>query len=559
VSPAARRALGGLVGAAAMIAAVTVLSRVLGFVRYLAQASGLGAGAIADAYNGANVLPNVLFEVAAGGALAGAIVPLLAGPISRSDRREVQQVASAALGWTLAVLAPLGLTLALASGPIAGVLAGLSGAATADLIQFFLLVFAVQVPMYGATVLAYGVLQAHKRFFWPAFAPVLSSVVVIATYAVYGALAGGEADDPVAVGQGALRVLAWGTTAGVAAMLLPMLLPVTRLGIRIRPTLRFPPGVGARFRALALAGIGGVAAQQLSVVVVLLLAFARGGHGSYTPFLWAQQVYLLPYAVLVVPLATATFPRVAAAAARRDRIGFARLSSTTTRAVLAVATAGAAAVFAAGPAVAAVFAAVAHRPDVTDEMSAALGFLAPGVVGFAALFHVSRSLYALERARSAVLANVVGWGTVSVVALVAVPLATRSGPDPSAALAALGGASTAGMAAGALVALVALRRAAGGEALHGLGRTALVLAGSGVAAAWVGRWVVDAVGELVGRGWSVALGAAAGGAVVAVLVVVAAVAALDRGTATGLLQVEATRSHPVGTGTPPPPEAPRTP
>jgi len=140
-----------------------------------------------------------------------------------------------------------------------------------------------------------------------------------------------------------------------------------------------------------------------------------------------------------------------------------------------------------------------------------------------------------------------------------VPLATRSGPNPSAALAALGGASSVGMAAGALVALVALRRTAGAEALHGVGRTALVLVTSGVTAGWVGRWVVDAVGDLVGRGWTVALGAAAGGAVVAVLVVVAAVAAVDRGTATGLLQAEAARSHPAGTGTPPPPEAPRTP
>ncbi len=75
MSPAARRAATGLAGAAAMIAVITVVSRVLGFGRWLAQAYAVGAGSIGDAYNTANTLPNVLFEVAAGGALAGALVP----------------------------------------------------------------------------------------------------------------------------------------------------------------------------------------------------------------------------------------------------------------------------------------------------------------------------------------------------------------------------------------------------------------------------------------------------------------------------------------------------
>lgn len=535
MSPTVRRAVGGLAGAAAMIAGVTVLSRVLGFVRYLAQASGVGAGAIADAYNAANMLPNVLFEVAAGGALAGAIVPLLAGPIGRGAKKEVDDVSSAALGWALLVLVPLGLLLAALSGPISDGLAHLSGTATAGLIRFFLLVFCVQVPIYGATVLLYGVLQAHHRFFWPAFAPVLSSVVVIVVYLLYGVASGGERDDPLAAGPAALDLLAWGTTAGVAMMLLPLLVPVARLGVRIRPTLTFPPGVGARFRALALAGIGGVAAQQASVVVIMVLAFARAGAGSYTPYLWAQQVWLLPYAVLVVPLATSTYPRVAAAAARHDDEGFGALSSVTTRAVLAVAVLGAAAVFAAGPQVAEVFAHVASRTGVAHEMAAALVWMAPGVIGFALLFHVSRSLYALERARAAVTATAVGWGTVCVVALVAVPLATRGGPDPVAALSALGVAVSVGMSVGGGVALVALRRAAGLGALHGLARTAGVLLVAGLAAALVGRWVADATARLAGEGWVVALGAAAGAALVAAIVVAGAVLALDRGTATGVL------------------------
>src|SRR5699024_8911597 len=99
-----RRVLAGVAGAAGMLAAITVLSRAVGFVRWFVQSATLGDSATANAYATANMLPNVLFEVAAGGALAGAVVPLLAAPLARSLRRDVDRIASALLTWTLLVL-----------------------------------------------------------------------------------------------------------------------------------------------------------------------------------------------------------------------------------------------------------------------------------------------------------------------------------------------------------------------------------------------------------------------------------------------------------------------
>lgn len=533
MSPAARRAAQGLLGAAAMITLVTVLSRLLGLGRFLVQSWGVGADRIGDAYNAANLLPNVLFEAAAGGALAGAVVPMLAAPLARGDRARVDRTVSAALGWTLLVLTPMGVVLALAARPAAAFFGG-DDPTTVALVRFFVLVFAVQVPLYGVTVLLYGVLQAHRRFFWPAFAPVLNSVVVIAAYAVYGVLADGERVDPARLGPGALEVLAWGTTAGVAAMCVPMLLPVHRLGVRVRPTLHFADGDGRRFRALALAGVGSVAAQQLALLLMVWLAlrFGPGGGEGNTTFQYAQQLFLLPYAVLVVPLATSTFPRVAEHAAAADRTAFARLAATTTRGVVVASALGAAAVLAGGPAVARVFSALARNPDVADGMVDALVPMAAGVVGLGVLFHVSRCLYALEHARAAVAVNVLGWGAVSVTAAVLVVAADAP------VLRSLGVAVTTGMSLGAAAALVALRRSAGAGALTGLLRTVLVVSAAGAAGAAAGRWVADSVMLLAGEGLVSAVGAAAGGAVVAAVVVGAAVALLDRGTVLGVLRAE---------------------
>ncbi|UZN05002.1 murein biosynthesis integral membrane protein MurJ [Cellulomonas sp. S1-8] len=539
MSTGVRRALQGLVGAAAMIAAVTVVSRVLGLVRTLVQASTVGYEAIADAYSAANLLPTVLFEVAAGGALAGAVVPLLAGPVARADREQVARVVSAALGWVLLVLVPVGLLLAALSGVI-GEFAGKDAVMTAT-VRFFVLVFSVQVPVYGLTVLLYGVLQAHQRFFWPAFAPVLNSLVLIATFAVYGALADGETRDPTALAAGALDVLAWGTTAGVIAMCLPVIRPARRLGVRLTPTLRFPGDAGTRFRALALAGVGSVAAQQVSVLVIWVMAnglLPHDGRG-FSSWVYSQQVYLLPYAVLVVPLATSTFPRVAAYAAAGDGRRFALMSAVTTRAVLAVGALGGAAVLAAAAAAATVFARLSDGEDARfiEAMTVLLTWTAPGLVGLAVMFHVSRTLYAVERPRAAIAANVVGWGSVAVLAPA---LLVVTGTEGTEVLRAIGLATSLGMTAGGIAAVVALRRTAGGSALSGMVRTALVALGAACVGAFAGRAVASTVLDLVGDDALTATGAAAGAAVVAATVVAAAVVLLDRSTLTGIVSLERT-------------------
>ena len=133
-----------------------------------------------------------------------------------------------------------------------------------ELVASFLRMFALQVPMYGVAVVLTGVLQAHNRFAWPALTPMLSSLVVMATYGLYGVLAGGE---DAAASSLALQVLGWGTTLGVAALSLPLLWPVHRLGLGA------PQSQGG-------AGVWTILAQQVSVLVVLAMARWGGQTGT---------------------------------------------------------------------------------------------------------------------------------------------------------------------------------------------------------------------------------------------------------------------------------------
>jgi putative peptidoglycan lipid II flippase len=497
-----RRAATTLAGAAALITVVTLASRVVGFGRWLAQAKYLGTGGVDAPFNAANLLPNVLFEVAAGGALAGAVVPLLSGYLVRGDREKASRTASALLGWTLVVLVPLAGVMALLADPIAGLLR-LSDPVDTAVAADFLRVFAVQVPLYGLAVVLGGMLQAHNRFFWPAFAPLVSSLVVIGVYARFGALADGNQQDVAELTSQALGWLAWGTTAGVAFLALPLVVPVLRTGLRLRPTLRFPDGEGRRAARLASAGLGALVAQQLALLATMTAANEAGGPGAWTIFLYAQQVYFLPYAVLAFPIATSAFPRFSELAAQRLHDDLGRLVSSTTRVLVVVSAAGAAALVAAAPLVENVFDLVIEHGDA-DGLAGTLTWMAPGLVGYALILQLSRVLYAVDGGRPAVVATVLGWGVVALGAWLAVPMFAGAEPATGSTqedvLAWLGGATTVGMVVAGVGLLAAVRSRLGRGALDRVWRTLAVVVVAGGVGAVLGRWAVPVTDRTVAVG-----------------------------------------------------------
>src|SRR5512141_3511965 len=96
-APSARsntgKAVPGVFAAAGLIAVVTLAARVFGFARWLVFSQSVGATCVGSVYQAANQLPNVVFEVAAGGALAAVAVPIIAGQLARKAQSEVAQTA----------------------------------------------------------------------------------------------------------------------------------------------------------------------------------------------------------------------------------------------------------------------------------------------------------------------------------------------------------------------------------------------------------------------------------------------------------------------------------
>lgn len=442
---------------AGQVGTFTLASRLLGFLRWVVQAATVGSGAMAGAYSSANQIPNVFYEVVVGGALAGTVVPLLAGAIAHGQREKVRETASGLLGLTLAVLLPLAVLMALFAEPLAQLLVTSDTRMGADkaaivywggshqLVVAFLRMFALQIPLYGLGVVLTGVLQAYNRFTWPALAPIFSSLVVMLTYGIYGALidAGHYAQ--------AVLTLGWGTTAGVAALSLPLLWPVHRLGLGLRARLRLPAGTFTQLRSLAGAGIAALIAQQISVLTVVAVARRYGSAGTIAIYQYTQAIYVLPYAVLAVPLATVVYPQLAARlAAKHVSRETKDLIANSTALVTLAACVGSGALMLGAPVAQQVFGLI----TAVDYMGAALVAFAPGLVGYALIYQLTRVLYVLDAARSAALATCLGWLVVAGASWV-----FSANAKGSAVLVYLGVASSAGMSlAGVALALVLARR-----------------------------------------------------------------------------------------------------
>src|SRR4051794_15867713 len=447
-----RQAVRGVAGAAALIAGLTVLARLAGFGRTLAFTNTVGADSTGDTYVAANTVPNIVFEIVAGGALASLVVPMLAAGIAAGNHEQVRGTASALLGWTVLVLAPLAVVIALFAEPIASLLLAGRGPDEVALASRFLLVFAPQVVLYGIGIVLTGVLQAHRRFAGPAIAPLLSSLVVAGAYLLFAGMGGAREVDRLSTP--AELVLGVGTTLGVVALSLSLLVPLRRLRLGLRPSLRFPVGAAPRVRRLALAGILTLAGQQLVAVAAIRLTGGDAPDGSLVVYGAGLTLFLVPWAALAVPLATSSYPGLSERAELGDDTGYARALAPVT-ALVVTATAGAAALLiaVAGP-IARVFLSSGTDAGVAALRDTTIAF-APGLVGYGLVAVLTRALYAQGIWKAPTVCVVGGWlvATVADVVLAgALPAADRA--------AALGAGHTLGVTVAGIALLVVVARTA---------------------------------------------------------------------------------------------------
>ncbi|HKX25162.1 MAG TPA: lipid II flippase MurJ, partial [Actinomycetota bacterium] len=293
----------GLVRSTAVMAVGTTLSRVTGFLRVAAMAFALGVAEsrLADAYAVANNIPNIVYELILGGILTSIFVPVFVHQMAKRSRAEAWRSAQAVMTVTFLVLLVV-MVVGIVAAPWIVRLYTIRVPAEArpavqDLATLFLRFFMPQILLYGMGAVATGLLNAHRRFAVPMFAPILNNLVVIGTFVAFALLTEGT-PTPTTITLGQQLVLAIGTTAGVAAMTLALWPSLRATGFRWR-WVADPRNEAVR-SLIRLSGwaVLYVVLNQLGLLVVIVLAGAQ--QGAYAAYLIAFIFFQLPYAIFSV-------------------------------------------------------------------------------------------------------------------------------------------------------------------------------------------------------------------------------------------------------------------
>jgi putative peptidoglycan lipid II flippase len=385
----------------------TALSRVTGFLRLTAAAAALGAGIVPSAYNAANVTPNIVYELVLGGILTSVFVPVFVEWLQKRGRDAAWDLARrvltlALVGLTLIavvaiILAPWIMRLYYVGAPPA------TRQTSIDLGTFFLRWFMPQIVFYGIGAVATGLLNAHRRFAVPMFAPILNNLAVIATFAAFIWIHDGRvAADTVSAGQKLL--LAAGTTFGVLAMTLALWPSLRRIGFRWRPRFdRHDEGV-RRLARLAAWVVVYVVANQVAYVVVLILAGQRASW--YTVYSYAFILFQLPYAIFAVSIFTALIPAMSGRWADRDLDALRRLLSQGLRMTALIVLPAAAGYLVLAEPITRLLLGHGHFHAV-DLTAKTLEAFALGLLFFAAFQLLTRTFYSMQDSRTPALVNVV--------------------------------------------------------------------------------------------------------------------------------------------------------
>lgn len=403
----------GLMAAVGSMAAGTTISRATGVLRVLALVYVLGISPLADAYNLANTIPNMVYDVVLGGVLGATFIPVFIQRLTSTSEREAWKSISAVV--TLAVvllaattaiflaLAPLLIDAFTSLEHVQHTGSAQHLATQRHVATVLLRWFVPQVFLYGLLSIGGALLNVRRRFGAPMWVPIANNVVCIGVLLTFATVAPSPSLHSVSMSPGQLALLGAGTTAGVLVQFLLLLpsLAKAKLGrLRWRWDLKDPA-----VRTVARLGswtFGFVVINQAALFFVIALAFSVGGSGPVSSYTYAYAFWQMPYAIVAVSVMSAVTPDLATHHSTEDEIAFIARFGSGLRSVLAMMIPASVALFLlAKPAIALLLGHGNTQPRQTAETGMALAELSLGLVGFSVFQYVVRALQAMHRTKAA--------------------------------------------------------------------------------------------------------------------------------------------------------------
>ena len=303
--------------ASGIMALGTIISRVTGFIRGILIVAVLGTALLADTYNVANTMPNILYNLLVGGALTAIFIPQLVRSFEHEDGGD--DFASrliTTISLILLVLVSLGMFFAPALVRLYAPEFFTVGFETEQEIAIAFTRYCLpQIFFLGLFTMLGQVANARGSFGPLMWAPIANNLVGILLFG--GFLLFSPGIDITTITSSQVALLGWGTTLSVVVQALVLVPVIRKLGISIKPKL----GVSGLGKSLNLAGwtLVYVLISQLGYLVTVNVATSAAVRSAqdgvetgvgYTPYTFAYFVMLLPYSIITISIVTAILPHI---------------------------------------------------------------------------------------------------------------------------------------------------------------------------------------------------------------------------------------------------------
>jgi len=303
--------------ASSVMAVGTIISRITGFIGGVIMIATLGTALLADAFNVANTMPNILYNLLVGGALTAIFVPQLVRAFDDADGGHLfaSRLVTTISG-ILLVLVAIGVIFAPQLVYIYAPSFSTPGFETEREIAIAFTRYCLpQIFFLGLFTMLGQVANARGSFAPLMWAPIANNLVVIVVFSAFLLKWPSISVDSITDTQ--IQILGWGTTAGIILQALILIPVVKRSGIKIRPKW----GVAGLGKSFSLAGwtLLYVLISQIGYLITVNVATtaavesAKAGIATgvgFTPFKNAYLIMLLPYSIVTISIVTALLPHM---------------------------------------------------------------------------------------------------------------------------------------------------------------------------------------------------------------------------------------------------------
>jgi len=311
--------------ASGIMALGTIISRITGFIRGILIVAVLGTTLLADTYNVANTMPNILYNLLVGGALTAIFIPQLVRSFDHEDGGDgFASRLVTTISLILLVLVAIGIYFAPALVRLYAPEFFTVGFETEKEIAIAFTRYCLpQIFFLGVFTMLGQVANARGSFGPLMWAPIANNLVGIAIFGSFLIFSPAVTTDTITPFQ--VQLLGWGTTFSVVVQALVLIPVIRHLGIKLKPQW----GLSGLGKSFGLAGwtLLYVLISQLGYLVTVNVATSAAVRSAqegltrgvgYTPYTYAYFVMLLPYSIVTISIITAILPHLSRLAVAKN-------------------------------------------------------------------------------------------------------------------------------------------------------------------------------------------------------------------------------------------------